>query len=943
MVYNTPRHFKLMNNQKVLTIIKEVVLGLLSFAIPFVLLIILCSVNGFALFNYSNRTMMMLDMNSQYITFMNYYRNLLLGNGNFIYTTSKVFGGDFLSIYTFYLASPFNLFIVFFKQEAIPLFFLWSSILKMSFASLNMYLLTRLIAKFKYQRLIAAIGYGLISYSFIYMSNYMWLDGVMILPLVVLGMHYLKDKKHLWLYPVALAYSLLTSWYTGFMICIFAVLYFIVLFFKDFQRETMKENLIFMARFAIFSLLGGLIAAPFWFTAFIHLTGTKGTSAFPESSFFSLSMLLSGFLENNYSSLDLITQNDSYITMFVGMVPLVFGIMFFANNKYTTRERLLYGAVLGFYLICSLNTVLYTLLHGGREPTWFPGRYSFIIGFLVCFLADRCLDEADSITPIRYVAPTLVGIISIIILTSIKHSERLALYSISVPSAVMYFVAIAVGAVYSFINTTSILKGKAFELIKKYSFILISCLVVVEAISSYRGADKVFKLNIDNRLYATYETYLKDVGYVDTFERIKTYEKEHDNSAFYRMEATFNRPGNYNGIDNNPFFYSYAGLSNFSSSSKKDVEDYASKVGFQYNWFWVNYDGGSTYAINSLFGVKYLIEDKTNYTNIHPKFLDCGAFSKLDIDSDIVYYQNAHATTIAFASDKTSATFVNEGERQADGSVRWFDKFEYQNEMFKTFNHGVGKDIFTPLEITSHSTSLAYEVDAFGDKTYKNVKSGNYIEIAFKVQPEGYNNPLYFSEKEGTGDVNYYIDGNRYEVNTYWHKGIYSFTDTTTHNHTLKIVFNKDFESVKLRPELYYENLNNTFEYLDAINRYQVTVDKSVKTLTKGGYSGTFNLNETTDSDLIFTLPYEKEMHVKVDGKEVKTYKRCNVFTAIDLTGLDKGTHTYSIYYQDTGLLVGDILFVVSLASMVPLIIFYKKIEAFVFYRKREEENKDQN
>ena len=928
-----------MNKQRVISIIKECVLGSLSFIVPLILLMILCTTNGFALFNYTNKTMMMLDMNSQYITFMNYYRSLLLGDGNFIYTTSKVFGGDFLSIYTFYLASPFNLFVVFFKQEAIPLFFLWTSIIKMSFASLNMYLLTRLIAKFNYQRIIVALGYGLISYSFIYMSNYMWLDGIMILPLVVLGLHYLKDKKYLWLYPLALAYGLLCSWYIGFMICVFAVLYFAVLFFNDFQRENIKEHLIFLARFAIFSLLGGLVAAPFWFTAFIHLAGTKGTTVFPDSSFFSLSMLLSGFLENNYDHIDLITQNDSYITMFVGVVPLVFAITFFVNPKYKMRERLLLAGLLLVYLICSLNSVLYTLLHGGREPTWFPGRYSFIIGFLVCFLAGKSLDEADGMTPIRYVVPTLVGIISIIILTGVKHSDRLDFYKISIPSAIMYFVTIMVGAIHAFINSTSLLKGKGYEIVKKYSFIIISSLVVVQTISIYRGGDKVFKENLSSKQYTSYETYLKDVKYVNSFNRIKEYEKEHDNSAFYRMEATFNRPGNYNNVNNNPFFYSYAGLSNFSSSSKKDVEDYAAKIGFQYNWFWVNYDGGSTYAINSLFGVKYLIEDTTNHYNIHPRFLDNGAFNKLNLASDINYYQNEHATTIAFVSDKTSASFVNEGQRQESGNVRWFDKFEYQNEMFKTFNHSVGKDIFTPLEISSFNTSITYEEDEFGYKVYKNVKTGDSVEIKFKVQAEGYNNPLYFSEKDGVGDVYYYIDGSRYEVNTYWHKGIYSFPDNVSHNHTLRIVFNKDFESVRLIPELYYENLDHTFAYLDALNRYQVKVNKEVKTLTKGGYSGTFNLTEKSDSDLIFTLPYEKEMHVVIDGKEVKTYKKCNVFTAIDLSSLEEGEHTYSIYYQDTGLLVGDILFIVSVSSLVPLIIFYNRIEAFIFRKKDEEKD----
>ena len=167
--------------------IKEISLVILSFIIPFILLIILFSVNKIALNNYSNSTIIMMDMQSEYIAYMRDLRRILLSDGSLIYTNSKLFGGDYLSIFTFYLSSPFNLFVVFFKEEAIPLFFVWSSIVKMAFASLNFYLLTRLTSKFTYQKVIFAIGYGLISYSFIYMSNYMWLDGVMILPSICLN------------------------------------------------------------------------------------------------------------------------------------------------------------------------------------------------------------------------------------------------------------------------------------------------------------------------------------------------------------------------------------------------------------------------------------------------------------------------------------------------------------------------------------------------------------------------------------------------------------------------------------------------------------------------------------------------------------------------------------------------------------------------------------
>ena len=447
-------------------LVKEISFIALSFIIPFAILIILFTTNGFAMNSYKGNTVMMIDMQSQYIAYMKDFKHILINRESLIYTTEKAFGGDYLSIFTYYLGSPFNLFVIFFKDEAIPLFFLWSSLIKMCFASVNFYLLTRFTSKFTYQKIIFAIGYGLISYSFIYLSNFMWLDGVMILPLVVLGLHFLKEKKHYWLYPLALAYSLMTSWYIGFMTCVFMVLYFFYLFIAKFDREN-GEFYKFIIRFTVFSLVGGFLASSYWLTAFLHLSGTKGFMELPKNKFFSLSMLISGFLENNYANNRLITQYNSYISMFVGVVPLVFAITFFFNKEFKLKDRLAMLGVLLIYLIFSLDSVTTALLHGGKEPTWFPGRYSFIIGFLVCLAASRSLDEAHKLHTLYYFAPLVIGVGGYLIVNYTTHSERLEKYPVSAPSAIMFFITILFGVIISIIYRYNFQKLDG-EKVRKY-------------------------------------------------------------------------------------------------------------------------------------------------------------------------------------------------------------------------------------------------------------------------------------------------------------------------------------------------------------------------------------------------------------------------------------------------------------------------------------------
>ena len=146
-----------------LKLTREIVYLVIAFVFPLVLISVLIGSSGISLFAYEGNTMIMSDMQSQYICYLRSFRNLLLNNGSFVYTTETVFGTNYMSIFTYYLASPFNYLVVLFDETALPLFFVWSSILKMSFAGFNFYLLARFSGKFTCQKLICALGYGLIS------------------------------------------------------------------------------------------------------------------------------------------------------------------------------------------------------------------------------------------------------------------------------------------------------------------------------------------------------------------------------------------------------------------------------------------------------------------------------------------------------------------------------------------------------------------------------------------------------------------------------------------------------------------------------------------------------------------------------------------------------------------------------------------------------------
>ncbi len=923
---------------KAYKIVKEIVYMLLAFFVPLLILCILFRSLGFSPFKKDGLTIVSFDMQSEYIAYMNYYRNILVNGGSLIYTQGKVFGGDFLSIFTFYLASPFNLLVVFFQPENIPDFFLITAMLKMCFASFNFYLFARFhYKKCSLSHILFAIGYGLCSYSMIYISNFMWLDGVMILPLIILGLFFIKEEKHYWLYPFGVFYGLMTTWYIGFILCVFIVLFFLYVFFAD--NRKWKEKKTYFINTIILSVIGGMMASVLWFAAFLHFSGTKATQSFPNFSNLTIATFFTGFLENNYTTPQEIQQYFGYASMFTGVVSLVFCLRYFLNPGYTRRERiasLIFSFVMFLFVT---NSILNALFHGGREPTWFPVRYSFVICFLTCYFASKDIDQYDKSKWYAFLLPLVVSaiVLPLVLYTdnsnSFKGYENFTRYTFSLPSLLIYLSATVLSGIPPFLKMIKCLEGKG----KIMEGILTLSLIPLACYSSYRGENNILSKNIEHDQFQEMSTYQEDLALAPVFNAVKTY----DSNQNYRMESTFNRPGNYNEIDNNPLLFSYSGLNHFSSNEKKVVEEYFEKLGFHYNYFFERYDGGSTLAMNSFLNLKYLIDNDSSSTN-KPIFMkntnSNNFFHKIDIDNAVegyTYYQNDKALPYGFVIDDDSYTYVSEGRRREDGSVYYYDHFEYQNEMYKTMvstvvdENGEKKDIFHSLPLTIvDSSSFTYTVDEDGFY-HITAKKGASIRFKFTISDEAIGNNFYFYDKNATTAYRTYLDNRYYENHSYWHEGIRGFEDNSTHTHTLTYTLTSDIEDKLFRPFAYYEDLTILAEYLDTLRATSCSDLVNDSSLLSFSYKGTLNIKEGTENKtLLFTLPSERGISIYIDGKKQKVVTRMNIFSAVDFSSLSVGEHKIEIRYTDLGFVIGAVMSIMSLSGLVVFI--------YLDYRKKK-------
>ena len=97
-----------------------------------------------------------------------------------------------------------------------------------------------------------AAAYALCGYSTAFMSQIMWTDQLFLVPLVLLALERMMREKKGCLYSLLLAVSLITNFYIGFTVCLFLVLYFLLVSVPSLSSSPAKAKP--FLRFFVYSL-----------------------------------------------------------------------------------------------------------------------------------------------------------------------------------------------------------------------------------------------------------------------------------------------------------------------------------------------------------------------------------------------------------------------------------------------------------------------------------------------------------------------------------------------------------------------------------------------------------------------------------------------------------------------------------------------------------------
>ena len=136
-------------------------------------------------------------------------------------------GVNFAALYAYYLASPLNWLILLCPKKFIIEFMTIMIVIKIGLSGLSFAWYLKQHSK----NCILGVGffgifYALSGYMAAYSWNIMWLDCILLFPLIVYGLERLVRGQKGMLYCVTLGLSILSNYYISIMTCLFLVLLF---------------------------------------------------------------------------------------------------------------------------------------------------------------------------------------------------------------------------------------------------------------------------------------------------------------------------------------------------------------------------------------------------------------------------------------------------------------------------------------------------------------------------------------------------------------------------------------------------------------------------------------------------------------------------------------------------------------------------------------------
>lgn len=678
---------------------KERAVYLLSFLLPLILIVaILISKR---VFPFGDKCILKMDFYHQYLPFHTLFANKLKNFSSLFYTHNIGLGTNFLTIIAYYLASPFNLLLFIIPTSAVLEYLTIMVVLKLSLSSLFMSIY--LVSRYKTNSffvIFISMFYGMSGFMGAYYWDVMWLDNVMIFPLLMLGYENLLNGKKPFLYIIMLFLSIFCNYYIGAITCIFIFFYFIFYnIYRDHNLKQIGKNLIKVSAYSLISILmSGILLIPVFFA---FKTTASSEFEFPEvaRNYFSLVEVIARHLpfvgvENGV---------DAWPNIYCGTICFVLIIMYIMSKKFKLKEKMCYLVLILFFLASFSVNYLNFFWHILKYPNSLPARQSFIYIFIILTICMKPLLKLNSYKVSDVAKAFGISILFLIIIEKMATTSKwIGFYSVYI-GIILLFIYLCLFIAY---------KNKSTN-----KNVLLYVVVIVISLETFFN------------LYQTSFHTIKRDDYMKNTESIRNLKSGIKNitDEFYRVsreEMLTKNDGAYLG---------FPSASIFSSSAYASGTEFYKTFGMEAstNAYSVT---GSTPFTDSILDIKYTISENKKD---EPLSVDMREIAN---ENGVYLYQNIDSLPFSYVlkdsfladydmSSGNPATVHNNFSRTLkEGVLLDKKKVEIQGKIAKYRTDEKGLYYVFVRDKGIKQVTIVYETTT---KTFKNLNRGYFINLGY--------------------------------------------------------------------------------------------------------------------------------------------------------------------------------------------------------------------
>lgn len=561
-------------------------------------------------------------------------------------------------------------------------------------------------------------------------------------------------------------------------------------------------------------------------------------------------------------------QFGTYAILFSSILVLYFVLLYLVNKHVSLKIRIYSLAFLVFMLISTWISFPYMMWHMFTMPNGFPQRESFTIAFCLIAIVIKQMQFKN--------APKYLILIALIITFTMSACQ----YKFGGEDIRLFIANISFGILYLFILSLNRIK------VRNLVTMIVVCLECLVS-SVFTNSTTAF---------ANYPTYYTLSKYQqNSVNKIKS----HDSQDFYRI-------GNYLQLNaNDPMNFNYSGLSGYVSQQPTKMTDYMSFLGYyqKHSWYrWSEYNSGSTRAIDSLLGVKYMISGNSRLyglsreINSSPTYNNPVFAYKMKSMYPLDIYANKFSLPPIFNS--SSARISSEYLPKLDPFVRYNQLFSklHVNRLYVPvtgINSQYIRSGVQSIEGDTNSKGLIYVyISRDKDTLLKN--------IIFTVNGKAY----HYAGDNDNGENGILCLG-RFKPNQRLKLTVQSNESTQyklycyqEDESKLSDLYNREYHAYK---KLHHVNFGNG----------QIKFD------TDSDFSG---------SNLVVPIFYQDGWQANINGKEAKLKKNLGGLIGIKVP---RGANKVVLKYHVPGLFFGELLSILSIVLMIIYSFSVKKLNSF--------------